>query len=192
LFDRNYEVWDICLHMTRCPKCQLILDDSRFFKSKYHKSGLSTYCKDCDRVSHGRPAKRKWISRRSGLEWCKICGQRPRLSYHQYCHECKMEYQRRTRAKKWSGRHPDPESRRHANARAYATNLLWRGKIKRGPCVFCDGKSRDFHHYDYEDRTMNFDSVCRPCHVTVHQFIKSLLTICRLGRISLASALNGA
>jgi hypothetical protein len=76
-----------------------------------------------------------------------------------------MEYQRQHRETTWRGRHPNWESRRKANARAYATGLLARGKIKRGPCEWCGKQSVSFHHLDYNDRTINFKHLCKECHL---------------------------
>jgi hypothetical protein len=134
------------------------------------------YCVDCSRiVRHKGP--RKWFSRRTGLEWCKICGIRERLPYHHYCHLCKMEYQNRTRAKKWSERYASNDAKRIETARAYATNLLARGKIRRGPCAFCGEQGTQFHHYDYERKTRNFDDVCYECHLAAHKILRILLTM---------------
>lgn len=133
-------------------------------------------CNDCQRIVRNK-GPRKWTSRRIDLEWCKVCGIRPRLSYHQYCFECKKEYQNRTRAKKWAERYKTDPQRKVETARAYATGLLARGKIKRGPCVFCGDPGEQFHHYDYEPRTRNFDDVCYDCHVAVHKILRILLTI---------------
>lgn len=131
------------------------------------------YCTDCARKVKRWPQK-KWVSRRTGLEWCKVCGIRERLSYHHYCHLCKQAYQRNYLLKK---PRRTSKNRRKMNARQYATNLLRRGKIKRGPCVFCGKQGTEFHHFDYEDRTRNFVDVCVPCHDDAHRLIKILLTI---------------
>jgi hypothetical protein len=139
------------------------------------------YCIDCKRILKHRPP-RKWVSRRSGLEWCKVCGIRPRLEYHHYCFLCKNEYQNRTRSKKWAERYPLNSQRQIATARAYATGLLARGKIHRGPCVFCGDPGQDFHHYDYLPRTLNFEDVCCECHVAVHKILRLLLTT-RIGLV---------
>jgi len=163
LFDHSLQNWSNVFMTKKCPRCEQELDVCNFTKSSHTKSGLSCYCKKCDRDRKNLPP-RKWISRRDGLEWCKICEKNPRLPYHQYCHDCKMEYQRQTRATKWRERHPDWKARRKSNARAYATGLLQRGKIKRGPCEVCGKPSEHFHHLDYEDRTMNFQHLCRACH----------------------------
>lgn len=144
-------------------------------------------CYPCQRIRRGIGLP-KWNRRNSDLEWCKLCGERPSLSYHQYCLPCKNAYQNRTRSKKWRERHPDHLSRLKSNARAYATGLLATGKIKRGPCVFCGKPGRDFHHYDYEPRTRNFEDVCVRCHVYAHQFIKFLLTSYQNGAIRLSVA----
>jgi hypothetical protein len=83
-----------------------------------------------------------------------------------------MEYQRQHRATTWAGRHPNWQSRRKANARAYATGLLAHGKIKRGPCLRCGIQSETFHHLDYEDRTTNFQHLCWPCHLIAERKIR--------------------
>lgn len=147
-------------------------------KSVPHMNG-DAYCYPCSRKSKGlgEPSVRR---RKQNLEWCKVCGVRPRLSYHHYCAVCKRDYQNRTRAKKWAERYCNNELKRIETARAYATGLLARGKIKRQACVFCGDPGTQFHHYDYELRTRNFDDVCDPCHVLAHRFLNTLLTICRM------------
>lgn len=148
-----------------------------------HMEGDS-YCYPCSRVSKGR-GERRWISRRTGLEWCKICEQSPRLSYHQYCGACKREYDAKNRKERHARKGISSVRKYKNTVRGYATGLLNRGKIKRGPCVFCGEPGVDFHHYDYLPRTRNFDDVCEKCHVEAHQLIKTLLTLSRNGVIRL-------
>jgi hypothetical protein len=93
------------------------------------------------------------------------------------CHLCKNEDQNRRRAKKWAERYATDDQKRIETARAYATGLLQRGKIKRGLCVFCGNQGTEFHHYDYERKTRNFDDVCHLCHDEAHAFLKSMLTL---------------
>jgi hypothetical protein len=143
-------------------------------KTKSHMNG-DNYCTDCKRISKNQPP-RKWVSRRTGLEWCKVCGIRERLPYHHYCFLCKRDYQNRTRSKKWAERHPLNSQRQIATARAYATGLLQRHKIKRGPCVFCGDPGQEFHHYDYLPKTRNFEDVCCDCHDAAHKILNLLLT----------------
>lgn len=143
-------------------------------KYRPHTPG-NWWCTECRRERRHGP--KKWHSRRTGLEWCKVCGSNPRLPYHHYCAKCKIDYQNRTRLKKWRERHPDWQSREHANARAYATGLLARGKIKRGQCAYCDKPGTEFHHYDYHRRTRNFEDVCYCCHVKVHRVLKIMFAL---------------
>ena len=153
-------------------------------KERPHIDG-NFYCYACDRKRKGKGAPR-WVSRRADLEWCKICEHNPRLPYHQYCAYCKREYNRKWWEK--NVRKHRSARLRKLNARAYATGLLQNGKIKRGPCVFCGSPGTAFHHYDYEDRTRNFDDVCRPCHDDVHRFLKRMLTIYKMQITGFASA----
>lgn len=169
-----------------CKECELKQRANRLLlnplcvvcKSRQHMAG-DVYCYECSRIKKGR-GNPKWESRRTGLEWCKICGQRPRLDYHQYCYLCKREYNTRKLRERRSTLKPTTEERRIFTARSYATGLLQQGKIKRGPCVFCGQQGTQFHHYDYEPRTRNFDDVCFPCHVQAHKFLNLLLTIRRM------------
>lgn len=146
----------------------------------------AAYCYPCQREMAGKGAP-KWVSRRSGLEWCKLCEQRPKLPYHQYCFLCKRDYQNRTRTKRWADRYSTEEKSREV-VRKYATNLVVRGKIKRGPCVFCGRPGVHFHHYDYFRKTRNFEDVCLVCHVQVHRFLEIVLTLSRHGAIRLPVA----
>lgn len=144
-------------------------------KEKPHMKG-DAYCYECSRSvkRKGPPTHKK---RKGGFEWCSKCNLRPRLPYHHMCHLCKMEYQNQMRTNEWVKTHPIGGPREISNARQYATGLLHRGKIRRGLCVFCGQPGTQFHHYDYEPRTRNFEDVCAPCHVLAHKFLHFLLTM---------------
>jgi hypothetical protein len=160
-----------------CQKCGNEFPIEDFWKIKNGRY-RSRSCRTCKNIQKRNKAPR-WVSRRTDLHLCTVCQVNPRLSYHHYCHQCKSDYQKATRLKRWKERHPNYEARRIENARQYATGLLRRGKIKRGPCVFCGKPGKHFHHYDYEKCTMNFDNVCLMCHVQIHGFLNALLTIYR-------------
>lgn len=151
-------------------------------KSSPHMNG-DAYCYKCSREVKRRPEPR-WKKRNSDLELCPKCGYWMRDLPNAYCKPCKQEWQNKHRRKMWRqkllARQIDPEERRRYNANAYAVNLLYRGKIKRGPCVFCGNPGTQFHHYDYEDRTRNFEDVCYGCHLRVHRFLGIMLTVHRM------------
>lgn len=173
-------------HYPSCIECELETKARKLGKNplcfvcneRPHMKG-SRNCYPCDRMKTGKGEKR-WVSRKVGLEWCKVCELRPRLPYHHWCLICRNEYQRNNRSKKWSERYATKPERKIVVARAYANGLLQRGKIKRGPCVFCEIQSTEFHHYDYIPRTRNFDDVCSPCHDDVHRFLRIMLTIYKI------------
>jgi hypothetical protein len=79
----------------------------------------------------------------------------------------------------WATKSPD--QKRIAVVRKYAHTLLMAGEVERTDCVFCGAPDTEFHHYDYEDRTRNFESACGSCHGGIHEFLGSLLTIMKMG-----------
>lgn len=128
-------------------------------------------CYPCSRKSKGRgePSCR----RRKDLGGkCPRCETRYRNEGQPYCPPCKLDYQNEKRAKKWHERYVGNEAKRIETNRGYATNLLARGKIRRGSCVFCGAPGTQFHHYDYERKTRNFEDVCDGCHGKVHSFLQ--------------------
>jgi hypothetical protein len=133
-------------------------------------------CYECSRKRRDLPPRR-WVKRKTDLEWCPKCGLRPRVEKQAYCALCKLEYQKALRTKRWRDKHPIGGPRQTSNARQYATGLLYRGKIRRGPCVFCGDPGQEFHHYDYLPKTRNFEDVCCDCHDAAHKILKLLLTI---------------
>jgi hypothetical protein len=166
-----------------CPQCERSLLESDFNKSRRRRDGLNTWCRYCEsRAKIARRGPPTSVRRRRGpTNLCPRCLKSERGS-QPYCPQCKLDYQNETRAKKWSDRYANNESRRIETARAYATNLLARGKIRRHACVFCGDMGTQFHHYDYERKTRNFDDVCDLCHAHVHIFLKTLVDIfCKFG-----------
>jgi hypothetical protein len=131
------------------------------------------YCWPCKWILKRRPAPRKSRKRWDGL--CPRCRTNVRGA-QPYCPKCKLDYQNETRAKKWAERYATNPAKKMETSRAYATGLLQRRKIRRGLCVFCGASGTQFHHYDYERKTRNFEDVCDQCHTDVHRFLKTLLT----------------
>lgn len=170
--------------MKTCCRCRKTLPIDKFHKHSQKRDGLNPWCKDCEFkrnvIRRGFP---KWRRRTGDTTLCPKCLINERGS-QPYCPNCKKEYQNRTRAKKWSERYVGNEAKRIETARQYATGLLRRGKIKREDCVFCGNPGTQFHHYDYERKTLNFDDVCDLCHSQVHRFLEILLTLSILRRKS--------
>ena len=121
--------------------------------------------------------------RHRGVRICPECRVRERVGKQAYCHPCKIAknktYNGKKRIRRGYVRPKRSIFKIKQTRRQYATNLLRRGKVERGPCVFCGGKSRDFHHFDYERCTTNFESVCRPCHAKCHTFLRTGFKILR-------------
>ena len=139
------------------------------------------YCYDCQRDSKGytKPPK---FRRDSNNKLCSKCKVNPRTEYGNYCAECARQYMAdyyRQRGGQWECM--TQEQRRISNVRHYANYLIKSGKVKRTPCVFCGAPSTEVHHYDYEDRTTNFDCVCKPCHIAAHRFLGDMLTMMKMG-----------
>ncbi len=142
------------------------------------------YCKPCKRISQGRtPERVRNESPAPGI--CPKCGIRPKLEYHNWCQVCKNES-----TAKWFRENPRYTPTQIASARHYAFYLLKSGKITRGPCVFCGDPGVEFHHYDYEPRTLNFDDVCIKCHDDAHRFLKTMLTLAWCGAIPVMPAMS--
>jgi hypothetical protein len=56
-----------------------------------------------------------------------------------------------------------PEQKRKATVRAYINNKVHTGKMQRKPCEVC-GEPSEFHHLDYNDRTLNVRNLCPKHH----------------------------
>lgn len=139
------------------------------------------YCYECQRDSKGytKPPK---FRRDSNNELCSRCKESPRARGKNYCTKCANEYMRNwlsERGGSWAVK--TPEQRRLATVRHYAHWLVSSGKVSRTLCVFCGAPGNEFHHYDYEPRTRNFESVCTQCQGDAHRFLNSVLTIMRRG-----------
>lgn len=169
--------WDRKAYLIRNPLC------FRCESVPHMKSDV--YCYPCSRIikNKGEPSCR----RRKDLNGiCPRCLVNPRGT-QPYCPKCKLDYQNEKRAKKWHERYVNNEAKRIETARAYATGLLQRNKIRRGGCVFCGGKGTQFHHYDYELRTRNFEDVCDLCHNHAHIVLKTFVDMFRFGGVRVPS-----
>lgn len=62
-----------------------------------------------------------------------------------------------------------PEQRLRSNARAYLHVYLRRGKVRRGPCIFCGEPSTQAHHEDYS-KPLEVTWVCDFHHRALHSF----------------------
>jgi hypothetical protein len=153
-----------------CSKCKL----------RPHESG-SGWCSQCNRVSKGKPPEPRWKQRKApSPEICPACGIRPKCSDHGYCRECRRKAVRDWCRRKSGNPLKVPVLAKKTN-RHYVNMLLARGKMRRGPCVFCGDPGQELHHYDYLPRTRNVDSMCKECHRAVHKILKLLLTASRYG-----------
>ncbi len=77
---------------------------------------------------------------------CSRCGGAQDRAGQRYCRRCHAAYQRERRPKH---RDLDDDTRRRANARAYAGVYLRRGKLERKPCERCGADNAEMHHDDY-------------------------------------------
>ena len=92
---------------------------------------------------------------------CAKCGRR-KARGHRYCLVHKAEYMR-----EWRKTHRlSGEARKRANARSFAHQYVYRGKLKRLSCKEC-GKPAQMHHEDYS-KPLEVTWLCRRCHLQVH------------------------
>jgi hypothetical protein len=61
----------------------------------------------------------------------------------------------------------DDEARGRANARAYLTTYVSRGKVKKGPCCVCGSDLVEAHHDNY-DKPLDVVWLCRTHHLELH------------------------
>ncbi len=137
------------------------------------------YCYDCLVEAMGYTPK---FRRDSKNKLCSRCKVNPRAQGKNYCSECANRYLSEyyaARGGQW--KNMTAEQRRKHKVRHFANWLVEKGEVERGPCVFCGAPSTQFHHYDYEDRTRNFDPVCDQCHLDCHEFLDSMLTMMKMG-----------
>ena len=147
-----------------CSKC----------KSQPHGKGRA-WCDDCELKARGLPPRK--FKRDLTNKLCSFCKVQPRAKGKNYCKDCANAYMkgwRDSRGGSWSCL--TKEQRRKATARRYVYTQLQRGKIKREPCAKCGNPQTEFHHLDYNDRTMNVMHLCRPCHEEAERIKKSWLT----------------
>ncbi len=165
-----------CIECERAQRDERLITEPMCCRCGFSKHmPRSMYCQDCDRIVCNK-GPRKWVKRTTGLEYCKICEQRPRQAPQAYCAFCKNELSKTERSKKAIKRYRESKRQRET-ARSYATGLLQRGKIKRGLCVYCGDKGTDFHHWDYLPKTRNFEDICQLCHVQLHVLLDILLAL---------------
>lgn len=139
------------------------------------------YCYDCGRVAKGYTEPPKF-RRDAWNTLCSKCKVNPKANGKNYCSECANKYLRDRYARMGGQRkYMTDEQKRLTTVRQYAHSLLKAGKVKRTDCVFCGAPGTEFHHYDYENRTRNFESVCNPCHDEAHLFLNSMLTMMKMG-----------
>ena len=150
-----------------CSKC----------RTRPHRIGNS-WCDHCRRISEGKGPK-KFIRRPSindGI--CPRCRTRPKMIKYGYCLICTRAAVRERSAKK-RGIPLSPLVLAKKTTRHYVNTLFQRGKLRRGPCVYCGDPGQEFHHWDYLPRTLNIDDVCKECHVALHKILRLLLTAYR-------------
>jgi len=155
--------------MSLCPKC------------KTNPKASNGYCVPCNKAyKDARRTTPKKFNRRVSINdgICPRCRSKPKSDKRGYCDECHNAATREWASRKggyWKA--IGDEGRKRAVARKYLHNKLVRGHIKRGPCAFCGNPSTQFHHYDYEPKTMNYDDVCDSCHGEIHRFLKTMKNI---------------
>lgn len=135
-----------------CSKC----------KEKPHVE-THPYCYDCMRVSSGQPPVARY-RRDNKNKKCSHCKVAERLEYSTYCAECKRTTDN-ARIKKNGGwwQYITPEQRKKCVVRKFIHNRVKAGTFERKPCEVCGGPS-EFHHLDYEPRTLNVRHLCKEHH----------------------------
>lgn len=146
-----------------CSKCGI----------KPHTS-THAYCYDCARIAMGDPPEPKFRRDVTNKTMCSKCKVKPRATGKNYCRDCSNAYNRNwiyENGGSWGVK--SKEEKEKSVARHYASWLLKSGKIKRGKCAFCDQPGTEFHHFDYEPRTLNFVDICYRCHVDAHRKMRA-------------------
>jgi len=159
-----------------CKQCKQTKDTEQFYKTKYNKDGLVSYCKPCwsDRKKV-YTAKNKEAVSKSKAEYLKGVKSDP-VKYEEY----KKYYRDRKR-----NRYKDRTE--YEIKKDYAVNQLnqavIRGKIVRPDCcMYCDTKCKpQGHHIDY-DEPLNVIWLCRGCHNDFHRIKKDYETVDRLNK----------
>ncbi len=95
---------------------------------------------------------------------CSQCHEKPSLSYHRYCRECRNVYMRANRCKY---RDLSPRDKQLSKVRAHTNMLIERGSLVRQPCEKC-GDIAEAHHPDYAN-PQNVVWLCRTHHRELHR-----------------------
>lgn len=135
---------------------------------KPHEKG-QPYCYECGRIIKGRSPEPRFHRNPDNKTMCSRCKKNPREKSHNYCRECKNASRR-----EWARKHGGhwacltPEQRKRATVRMFIDHRVHRGKLKRLPCYECGNPITEFHHLDYEPRTLNVEHLCQSCHDKKH------------------------
>lgn len=130
----------------QCTKCKEVKSASEFYKSKNHKTGLSSWCKKCQRDSNKRYLKTD-------------NGKKKR-----------EEYKNTDAYKESQNKHDKLEHRRvKKNLRQRTRNHVNYGNIQKPThCEVCGlKKDLEIHHLDYKT-DFNIIFVCKDCHHSIH------------------------
>lgn len=114
-------------------------------------------------ISHESSTRKVGVTKTT----CSRCGgelEPQRIAKQRYCLSCHAMHMRLTRPK--HSELPD-ESRKKANARAYANTCVRRGIIEVKTCEICGGEAEK-HHDDY-DKPKDVRWLCRPHHLEWHR-----------------------
>ena len=167
--------------MKLCPKCEVDKPDTAFHKDKTKKSGLSSYCKTCDksrnRTEQIREYRRRPETRALNRE--RMVGYRAKYPerfqvYRETRQPLDTEYQRKIRAADPSHIHARKAVywRAHTGQMPHPTTLqcgtyVTLGELPRrdSDCA-CQNTANHYHHYaGYDgDNRFQVQALCYTCH----------------------------
>lgn len=153
-----------------CTRCNTVKLASEFYKRKANKSGLRSWCKQCEikkiaeyqKTPRGKEVAKKYSSTQKGKERMRRYDQssKGRLKHARY------NGSKKGRAYYKKARENNPDK---IKARDAVNNAVKSGKLpsaKTLKCVFCGTQAEEYHHHKgySEDYLLDVQSACIKCH----------------------------
>ena len=149
--------------MKKCGKCKKIKEDNLFFKNRSRSDGLSSQCKECNKLYHetesGKDSRKRWNrsekKRKHNKRYTKTASFR--LTHYKRTVDERRNY-------------PDKWKARDAVSRAVRNGKL--PHVKMAMCAFdsCSGVAQEYHHSSYhKDEWLDVIPYCSSHHKEVHR-----------------------
>ena len=147
-----------------CINCKRIKPTSEFYKTRRHKDGLHSGCKECASLyqkKYRRTAKGKQTNRQGNKKY-------RRTEKGRQAHKLYGQSEKGKQASKEYRKHNTDKSR----AQRTVNDAIARKDMPK-PTLFqcsCGKQAQQYHHPDYApEHWLDVVSVCRSCHYKIHK-----------------------